>query len=50
MVERRAAAAVAPREISNHSFRGTGITGYLRAEGDLETAARIAGRFLTLTA
>ena len=49
MVKRRAAAAGLPRKIFNHSFRGTGITEYLRAGGDLETAARIAGHASTRT-
>ena len=49
MVKRRAAAAGLPQEISNHSFRGTGITEYLRAGGELETAARIAGHASTRT-
>lgn len=49
MVKRRVAAAGLPPEISNHSFRGTGITEYLRAGGDLETAARIAGHASTRT-
>ena len=43
MVKRRAMAAGLPREVSPHSFRGTGITEYLRGGGVLETAARIAG-------
>ena len=38
-----------PDEISNHSFRGTGITEYLRNGGDLEIAARIAGHESTRT-
>ncbi len=43
MIKRRALEAGLPDEISNHSFRGTGITEYLRNGGDLEIAARIAG-------
>lgn len=38
-----------PGEISNHSFRGTGITEHLRNGGDLETAVRIAGHESTRT-
>jgi len=38
-----------PGEISNHAFRGTGITEYLRKGGDLDTAARIAGHESTRT-
>ena len=49
MVKRRAAAAGLPEGITNHSFRGTGITEYLRAGGTLETAARIAGHASTST-
>ena len=43
MIKRRARQAGLPREICAHSFRGTGITEYLRNGGDLEVAARIAG-------
>jgi len=49
MIKRRALNADLPVEISNHSFRGTGITEYLRNGGDLETAARIAGHESTRT-
>ena len=42
MVKRRALEAGLPREIANHSVRGTGITEYLRNGGNLETAARIS--------
>ena len=38
-----------PAEICAHSFRGTGITEYLRNGGDLEVAARIAGHESTRT-
>ena len=44
MIKRRARRAGLPAEICAHSFRGTGITEYLRNGGDLEVAARIAGR------
>ena len=43
MIKRRARQAGLPGEICAHSFRGTGITEYLRNGGDLEVAARIAG-------
>ena len=49
MIKRRAASADLPREICAHSFRGTGITEYLRNGGDLEVAARIAGHESTRT-
>ncbi len=49
MIKRRALEAGLPGEISNHSFRGTGITEYLRNGGDLEIAARIAGHESTRT-
>ena len=49
MVKRRAFDAGLPYEVCNHSFRGTGITEYLRNDGDLETAARIAGHESTRT-
>lgn len=44
MVKRRAAAAGYHGPISNHTFRATGITNYLKQEGStLEEARRIAG-------
>ncbi|ASJ73807.1 tyrosine-type recombinase/integrase [Granulosicoccus antarcticus] len=49
MVKRRAFRAGLPTEICNHTFRGTGITEYLRNGGELETAARIAGHDSTRT-
>ena len=49
MIKRRVRYAGLPREITNHSFRGTGITEYLRNGGDLEIAARIAGHESTRT-
>jgi site-specific recombinase XerD len=49
MIKRRAIEADLPREISNHSFRGTGITEYLRSGRSLETAAPIAGHESTRT-
>ena len=49
MIKRRAREAGLPGEICAHSFRGTGITEYLRAGGTLETAARIAGHESTRT-
>jgi site-specific recombinase XerD len=49
MIKRRAGRAGLPAKICAHSFRGTGITEYLRAGGTLETAARIAGHESTRT-
>ena len=49
MIKRRAKSAGLPGEVCAHSFRGTGITEYLRAGGTLETAARIAGHESTRT-
>jgi integrase/recombinase XerD len=49
MIKRRVFAAGLPDEISNHSFRGTGITEFLRGGGDLDVAARIAGHESTRT-
>ena len=49
MVKRRARQCGLPDRISPHSFRGTGITEYLRNGGELEVAARIAGHESTRT-
>ena len=49
MIKRRARKAGLPAEICAHSFRGTGITEYLRNGGDLEVGARIAGHESTRT-
>ena len=49
MIKRRSRKAGLPAEICAHSFRGTGITEYLRNGGDLEVAARIAGHESTRT-
>lgn len=49
MVKRRVAGAGLPPEISNHTFRATGITNYLANGGTIETAARIAGHASTRT-
>ena len=49
MIKRRVRQAGLPTEICAHSFRGTGITEYLRNGGDLEVAARIAGHESTRT-
>ena len=49
MIKRRVSDTGLPDEITNHSFRGTGITEYLRNGGDLEIAARIAGHESTRT-
>ena len=49
MIKRRVRDAGLPGEITNHSFRGTGITEYLRNGGVQEIAARIAGHESTRT-
>jgi site-specific recombinase XerD len=49
MVRRRTAAVGLPLEIGCHSFRGTGITNYLRNGGTIETAAKLAGHASTRT-
>ena len=49
MIKRCARKAGLPAEICAHSFRGTGITEYLRNGGDFEVAARIAGHESTRT-
>ncbi len=49
MIKRRSRGAGLPSEISNHTFRATGITAYLENGGTLETAARIAGHASTRT-
>ena len=49
MIKRRAARTGLSREMCAHTFRGTGITEYLRNGGDLEVAARIAGHESTRT-
>ena len=49
MIKRRAARAGLPREICAHTFRGTGITEYLRDDSDLEVAARLADHESTRT-
>ena len=49
MIKRRARKSGLPAEICAHSFRGTGITEYLRNDGDLEVAARIARHESTRT-
>ena len=49
MIKRRARDAGLPKKITNHSFRGTGITEYLRNGGVQEIAARIAGHESTRT-
>jgi integrase len=43
IVKRRCKAAGLPADISNHSFRATGITLHQLAGGDLEAARQIAG-------
>jgi integrase len=42
MIQRRARAGGIRERISNHSFRGSGITAYLEAGGTLEHAKQIA--------
>ena len=49
ILNKRVLDAGLPYEITNHSFRGTGVTEYLRNGGDLEIAARIAGHESTRT-
>jgi len=49
MIKRRARRTDLPAEICAYSFRGTGITEYLRNGGDLEVAARIVGHASTRT-
>jgi len=49
MVRRRTAAIGLPVEIGCHSFRGTGITNYLKNGGTIEVAARLAGHASTRT-
>ena len=43
MVKRRTRAAGLGNRYSNHSFRGTGITAYLKNDGSLEAAQYMAG-------
>ena len=43
MVKRRAADAGLSEEICNHTFRGTGITNYLKNGGNRDTAQELAG-------
>ncbi len=49
MVVRRAKAAGLPAGICAHSCRATGITEYMRNDGDLRRAARIANHASTRT-
>jgi len=42
MLQRRALAAGLQTRITNHTFRATGITEYLRAGGKVEIAQRMA--------
>ena len=49
MIRRRAAAAAMVTRIGNHSFRGTGITAYLKNGGTLEKAAHMANHASTRT-
>jgi integrase/recombinase XerC len=49
MIRRRAAAAGVKTLIGNHSFRGTGITAFLRNGGAPENAAAMANHSSTRT-
>ena len=50
MVKRRARqAGLDPAVVTNHTFRASGITDYLKNGGTLETAAAIAGHAPTKT-
>ena len=49
MVKRRCRDAGLPPEITNHSFRGTGITTFMENGGKLEVAAEIAGHVCPTT-
>jgi integrase len=43
IVKGRCRAAGLPSDICNHSFRGTGLTLYMDAKGDMEAARQLAG-------
>lgn len=49
MVQRRAKAAGIATHVTNHTFRATGITAYLKNGGTIERAAHIAGHSSTRT-
>jgi site-specific recombinase XerD len=49
MIRRRAAAAGIETKLGNHTFRATGITGYLENGGTLEKAAAMADHASTRT-
>ena len=49
MIHRRTAAAGIATKVSNHSFRATGITAYLKNGGTLENAAAMANHASTRT-
>jgi hypothetical protein len=49
LIGRRAAAAGIATKLGNHSFRGTGITAYLKNGGTLEKAAQMANHASTRT-
>jgi len=49
MIQRRTRAAGIRTRIGNHTFRATGITGYLKNGGTLEKAALIANHASTRT-
>ena len=49
MVQRRAKGAGIATHVTNHTFRATGITAYLKNGGTIERAAHIAGHSSTRT-
>jgi integrase len=49
MVKRRAKAAGISQVVTNHSFRGSGITIYLQSGGTIENARNIAAHASTKT-
>lgn len=49
MIQRRAVAAGISTAVSNHTFRATGITAYLKNGGTLEKAAKISNHSSTRT-
>jgi site-specific recombinase XerD len=49
MVRRRAKAAGITTQVSNHTFRGTGVAAYLENGGTLEKARQMAAHASTRT-
>jgi site-specific recombinase XerD len=49
MIQRRAKAAGLKTRVSNHTFRATGVTAYLKNGGTLERAAQMANHASTRT-